>query len=193
MDSFYTAISFYRKRCFSQCVEVCTGILQADPQHQAAWVLKLRALTQRVAYDDTDILESLAEATSDAHWTKTAPPGTSTNSGNTKTYQRNQTSNTNRPSTQSRPLSGVVRLSRSGLGGSQDTSGLNSAKSRAQTGRLLSRLGTASLSTEDETFINVARLNLPQYASLPQLAKPLFEYLYFVQGDVKNVGRVLNN
>ena len=189
MDLFYKAICLNRKRSFTECAEVCTEILQANPQHQAAWVLKMRALTQRVTYDDTDVLESLAEATlGDSHWTKTAPLGTSTISGNKHT-QRNPTSN--RPPTQSRPLSGVVRLNRSGLGGSQDGNGLNTAKTRVQTGRLLSRLGTALLSVDDEAFINVARLNLPQYACLPQLAKPLFEYLYFVQGDVKNVGRTL--
>lgn len=190
MDLFFTAINLYRKRHFIQCAQECTDILQNDAQHQAAWVLKLRALTQRVAYDDTDVLESLAEATSaDIQFTKTAPPGTST-AGGTKTAQRDPTSGTQRPTTQSRPLSGVVRLNRSGLGGSHDTNGPLTAKTRAQTGRLLSRLGTASLSTETETFINVARLNLAQYATLPQLAKSLFEYLYFVEGNVKSVSNV---
>jgi tetratricopeptide repeat protein 8 len=88
-------------------------------------------------------------------------------------------------------LSGVVRLNHSGLGGSHDVNNSQTtAKSRIQTSRLLSRLGTASLSTEVESFINVARLNLAQYAALSQLAKPLFEYLYYVQGDVKNVSLV---
>ncbi len=191
MDPFYTAMSLYRKRNFVQCAQVCSDILRDDGQHQAAWVLKVRALTQRVAYDDTDVLESLAESTSlENHWTRTAPPGTSTV---TKTARRDPTAGTNRPPTQSRPLSGVVRLNHSGLGGSHDISNSQTtatAKSRVQTSRLLSRLGTASLSTEAESFINVARLNLVQYAALSQLAKPLFEYLYFVQGDVKNVSLV---
>lgn len=187
MDPYYTAIYLYRKRNFIQCAQVCTDILQNDGQHQAAWVLKLRALTQRVAYDDTDVLESLAEANSaDSQWTKTAPPGTSTGS---KTATQ-QNPGTQQPTTQSRPLSGVVRLNRSGLGGSNDTSGPLTGKTRAQTGRLLSRLGTASLSTETETFINVARLNLAQYATLPQLAKSLFEYLYFVEGNIKSVSKI---
>jgi tetratricopeptide repeat protein 8 len=189
MDPFYTAMSLYRKRNFVQCAKVCSDILRDDGQHQAAWVLKVRALTQRVAYDDTDVLESLAESTSiENHWTKTAPPGTSTV---TKTARRDPTTGTNRPPTQSRPLSGVVRLNHSGLGGSHDiNNSQTTAKSRVQTSRLLSRLGTASLSTEAESFINVARLNLAQYAALSQLAKPLFEYLYYVQGDVKNVSLV---
>lgn len=186
MDPFYTAMSLYRKRNFIQCAQVCSDILRDDGQHQAAWALKVRALTQRVAYDDTDVLESLAESTSiENQLTKTAPPGTSTV---IKTSRRDAVTGTNRPPTQSRPLSGVVRLNHSGLGGSHDVNNSQlTAKSRVQTSRLLSRLGTASLSTEAESFINVARLNLAQYAVLSQLVKPLFEYLYFVQGDVKSV------
>lgn len=189
MDPFYTAVSLYRKRNLIQCAQVCTDILQENGQHQAAWILKVRALTQRVAYDDTEVLESLAEATSaENRWTKTAPNGTSTVTS-VKTAKRDKsTTSDNRPPTQSRPLSGVVRLNHCGLGGSHDISNSQgTAKSRAQTSRILSRLGTASLSTETESFINVARINLAQYAALSQLAKPLFEYLYFVQGDVKSV------
>lgn len=190
MDLFYVAVNLFRKRDFIKCVHICTEILQSDSQHQAAWVLKMRALTQRVAYDDTDVLESLAEASSaDNQWTKTAPPGTST-IGGPRTGQRNSTG-AHRPSTQSRPVSGVVRLNRSGLNGSHDGSGQHTAKTRAQTGRLLSRLGTASLSTETESFINLARLNLAQHATLPQLTKPLFEYIYFVEGNIKSVSNIL--
>lgn len=187
MDPFYIALSLYRKGSFTECARKCTEILQADGQQQAVWVLKLRALTQRVAYDDTDVLESLADATlADNQWTCTAPPGTS-RTATTKTPHRESTFATTRPPTQSRPASGVVRLNRTGLGGSQG-GGPQTAKTRAQTGRLLSRLGTASISTEDETFIvNTTRLNIAQYANLPHLAKPLFEYLYFSQGNVKDV------
>lgn len=193
MDPFYTALSLYRKRSFVQCAQVCTDILQENGQYQAAWILKVRAMTQRVAYDDTDVLESLAEANSvENHWTKTAPGGTSTAASTNPVRRDQRTGTATRPSTQSRPLSGVVRLNHSGLGGSHETNNSQgTAKSRAQTGRLLSRLGTASLSTEGESFINVARINLAQYAALPQLAKPLFEYLYFVLGDVKSVSFLL--
>ncbi|KZS12686.1 Tetratricopeptide repeat protein 8 [Daphnia magna] len=194
MDPFYTAVSLYRKRNLIQCAQVCTDILQENGQHQAAWILKVRALTQRVAYDDTEVLESLAEATSaENRWTKTAPNGTSTVTS-VKTAKRDKsTTSDNRPPTQSRPLSGVVRLNHGGLGGSHDISNSQgTAKSRAQTSRILSRLGTASLSTETESFINVARINLAQYAALSQLVKPLFEYLYFVQGDVKSALELAN-
>ena len=194
MDPFYVAMSFYRQRSFNECARTCTEILNNDSQHQAAWVLKLRALTQRVAYDDTDVLESLAEASlAENQFTSTAPPGTSRNVANCKTAAGQQhQKRPPAPTTQSsRPMSGVVRLNRSGLATGSQTGQQQqqTAKTtRAQTGRLLSRLGTASVSSEDETFvINVARLNLTQYAAIPQLAKPLFEYLYFSQGNVKDV------
>ena len=194
MDPFYLALSYYRQRKFSQCVQVCTEILTADGQpHQPAWVLKLRALTQQVAFDDIDVMENLADASTaaDAQWTKTARPGTSLgskeniNTASNTTGRRTAAGQTAmRPLT--RPVSGVVRLNRtSGLGSKDTAAGVGMTRG-GQTGRLLSRLGTASL-PESQTFVNVARLNLAQYAGLPQLAKPLFEYLYFVLGDVKNV------
>ena len=48
--------------------------------------------------------------------------------------------------------------------------------------------GTASmLSTPDGPFINLARLNLAKYASEPTLAKPLFEYIFYHENDVRHV------
>ena len=46
---------------------------------------------------------------------------------------------------------------------------------------------------EDGPFINLARLNLPKYASRPNLAKSLFEYIFHHENDVRNVsGSVIN-
>lgn len=201
MDPLYLALSYYRQRKFSQCTQVCTEILAADGQpNQPAWVLKLRALTQQVAFDDIDVMENLADSStaSDAQWTKTARPGTSLankdNSTASTTGRRavggQQQTTAMRPLT--RPVSGVVRLNRTSGLGSKDTATGTGTTRGGQTGRLLSRLGTASL-PESQTFVNVARLNLAQYAGLPQLAKPLFEYLYFVLGDVRNVKTALKN
>lgn len=184
MDPYFLATNFYRKRDFVRCAQICTDILKQDSQHPA-WILKVKALTQRVSYDDTDVLENLAEASGDNNqWTNTA----SLNKSTADARSTKQATTAHRPMTKSRPISGVVRLNRSGLNGSRTNDGQTALKSRAQTGRMLSRLGTASLSTESESFLNVARLNLAHYASLPHMAKPLFEYIYFVQGDVKTVG-----
>lgn len=49
------------------------------------------------------------------------------------------------------------------------------------------RLGTAAiLSQKDGPFVQVSRLNFSKYAKSPQLAKPLFEYLFYHEGDVRN-------
>lgn len=189
MENLFTALNLFRRRKFEECANVCTNILQEEKQNQAAWVLKLRALTHQVIFDDIDVMETLAESatTNENPLTTTARPGTSLN---LKKPQR-EPAGGKKPSTQGRPMSGVVRLSRSGLTGTREISGQNPATARIQTGRILSRLGTASLQGDSQTFINVARLNLAQYAALPHLAKPLFDYLYFVHGDVKSVCKYL--
>ena len=46
------ALSYFRKRKFEECVATCTSILEAkgDGDHvgEAAWLLKMRALTVQV-------------------------------------------------------------------------------------------------------------------------------------------------
>ena len=50
--------------------------------------------------------------------------------------------------------------------------------------------GTASmLSSPDGPFINLARLNLAKYAREATLAKPLFEYIFYHENDVRHVSR----
>ena len=41
------------------------------------------------------------------------------------------------------------------------------------------------LSNPDGPFINVSRLNLSKYGAQPNLAKPLFEYLFYHENDVR--------
>lgn len=50
------------------------------------------------------------------------------------------------------------------------------------------RLGTASMVSQLEgPFIQVSRLNLAKYAAQKAVAKPLFEYIYYHENDVRNV------
>ena len=79
MDPLYRALSHYRMRQFRQCVDVCTEILTADGRNQAAWILKMRALTQQVSFDDIEVMESLVDGAGDQQkaMTCTARPGTS--------------------------------------------------------------------------------------------------------------------
>ena len=79
MDPLYRALSHYRMRQFRQCVDVCTEILASDSCNQAVWVLKMRALTQQVSFDDIEVMESLVDGAGDQQkaMTCTARPGTS--------------------------------------------------------------------------------------------------------------------
>lgn len=95
--------------------------------------------------------------------------------------------NSTRPRTATgRPISGVARP------GTQARPG--SAIERLKTARPITgpsaraiRLGTAAIiSQRDGLFIQVSRLNLAKYATNPCLAKPLFEYLFYYEGDVRN-------
>lgn len=53
------------------------------------------------------------------------------------------------------------------------------------------RLGTASMvSVGDGPFINLARLNVAKYASQQNIAKALFEYIYYHENDVRHVSTV---
>lgn len=49
------------------------------------------------------------------------------------------------------------------------------------------RVGTAAMLTQkDDQFIQVSRLNISKYAKISILAKPLFEYLFYHEGDIRN-------
>lgn len=49
------------------------------------------------------------------------------------------------------------------------------------------RIGTAAmLSQKDDQFIQVSRLNISKYAQNSVLAKPIFEYLFYNEGDIRN-------
>lgn len=78
MDPFYEALSLFRRKKFEKCADVCTEILEKQPLDQAAWCLKMRALTQRVHIDDLEDDDVIAEDLLDDHAMAAAPrPGTS--------------------------------------------------------------------------------------------------------------------
>ena len=54
------------------------------------------------------------------------------------------------------------------------------------------RLGTASMLTEPGgPFIQLSRLNISKYASQASIAKPLFEYIYYHEHDVRYVSYLI--
>ena len=106
------------------------------------------------------------------------------------------TSQAYRPTTQSgRPVSGVVRPdSQTGQGGMD--AALRTPRT-AKTARPVSaasgrhvRLGTASmLSQRDGPFINMARLNIGKYSKRPNIAKALFEYIFYHENSIREYSK----
>lgn len=186
----FRALYLFRKRNFEDCIDVCTSLLEKNPYDQAAWCLKMRALTQQVYVDDLEAdEEGIAEILMDENSiAQVARPGTSL-----KTPGKPQgTSQAFRPVTQSgRPLSGVVRPgTQSGRPGTMEQAirtrtALTARPITSSSGRFV-RLGTASMiSQPDGPFINLARLNVAKYAAIPNVAKPLFDYIYYHENDIR--------
>lgn len=78
MDMMYLALSMYRRRHFDKCIEMCSELLEKQPLDQAAWCLKMRAMTQRVYVDDIESEEFPESDFLDDQAVASAPrPGTS--------------------------------------------------------------------------------------------------------------------
>ena len=123
---------------------------------------------------------------------KVPRPGTSMKTTGPVPAASGGTSQAYRPTTQSgRPVSGVVRPgSQAGQGGMD--SALKTPRT-AKTARPVSaasgrhvRLGTASmLSQRDGPFINLARLNIGKYSKRSNIAKALFEYIFYHENSIR--------
>ncbi|ETE67387.1 Tetratricopeptide repeat protein 8, partial [Ophiophagus hannah] len=213
MDPLLHALSYFRRRKFQLCSDLCSQVLEKEPGDQvtrrdraevgcvdvivceAAWCLKMRALTEMVYVDEIEVdQEGIAEMMLDENaiaqvarpGTSLKIPGTGHGAGPSKAI---------RPVTQTgRPLTGFVRPStQAGRPGSIEQA-LKTPRT-AHTARPMTsasgryvRLGTASMLTNpDGPFINVSKLNLNNYAQKPKLAKALFEYIFHHESDVKNL------
>ncbi|XP_031211501.1 tetratricopeptide repeat protein 8 isoform X2 [Mastomys coucha] len=193
MEPLLRAWSYFRRRKFQLCADLCTQILEKSPYDQAAWILKARALTEMVYIDEIDVdQEGIAEMILDENAIAQVPrPGTSL-----KLPGINQTGGPTqavRPITQAgRPITGFLRPStQSGRPGTMEQAirtprtAYTARPITSSSGRFI-RLGTASMLTSpDGPFINLSRLNLTKYSQKPKLAKALFEYIFHHENDVK--------
>ncbi|KAM6360402.1 tetratricopeptide repeat protein 8 isoform 2-T2 [Alca torda] len=193
-EPLFQAWSYFRRRKFRQCADLCSQLLERPPGEQAAWSLKTRALTEMVYVDELDMdQEGIAEIMLDENAiAQVARPGTSLKLPGTS--QGGGPSPAVRPVTQSgRPITGFVRPStQSGRPSTMEQAiktprtALTARPITSASGRY-GRLGTASMITNpDGPFINLSRLNLAKYAQKPKLAKALFEYIFHHENDVKN-------
>lgn len=159
---------------------------------QAFWCLKIQCLTQQIYVDELESEEDgIADvALNEDAIAETARPGTSLRSSGMNT----STSQSIRPVTQSgRPITGVIRPGTQGGGVESIEAALKTART-AKTARPMTsssgrfvRLGTASMlsSGPGGPFINLARLNIPNYACNVTLSKPLFEYILMHENDIR--------
>jgi hypothetical protein len=57
MDLFFLATSRFNRQKYDSCIELCSQLLEKNPQDQAAWLLKCKALTKKSYVDDLEIEE----------------------------------------------------------------------------------------------------------------------------------------
>ncbi|XP_050313674.1 tetratricopeptide repeat protein 8 [Anthonomus grandis grandis] len=187
MEPLYVALSLFRRRHYEKCIEVCTSILEKQPLDQTAWCLKMRAMTQRVYVDDLESEEAPTEDNFlDSNVVATAPrPGTSLK---VRTSVVPVTSLGARPRTSTgRPISGVIRPGTQSSGSGSAIERLRMSRGATGQSARAVRLGTAAmLSQKDGPFIEISRLNLSKYSKHKGLSKPLFEYLFYHEGDIRN-------
>jgi tetratricopeptide repeat protein 8 len=152
----------------------------------------MRCITEQVYVDDLEAdEEGIAESLMDDNAiAQIARPGTSLKTSSTA--RPLPTSQSIRPVTQSgRPLTGTLRPGTQGRIGTMENALKTPRTSRtarpmtSSSGRFV-RLGTTSmLAQQDGPFINLARLNIGKYAVIPTLAKPLFEYIFIQENNIR--------
>ncbi|XP_053459169.1 tetratricopeptide repeat protein 8 isoform X2 [Nycticebus coucang] len=162
MEPLLLAWSYFRRRKFQLCADLCTQMLEKSPYDQAAWILKARALTEMVYIDEIDVdQEGIAEMILDENAIAQVPrPGTSL-----KLPVTNQTggpSQAIRPITQAgRPITGFLRPStQSGRPGTME-----------QAIRTPRTAYTARPITSSGRFV--------------RLGTALFEYIFHHENDIK--------
>ncbi|KAL1117913.1 hypothetical protein AAG570_004226 [Ranatra chinensis] len=191
MDQFYLAMNMFRRRKFDKCADICTQLLEKNPYDQAVWTLKMRSLTAQVMVDDIEADEDgIADEFLDTEMiAQAARPGTSL-----RTAAPTAAPGLRPRANTGRAVSGMVRpRTQTGCGAGSLEAALRTPRSALSARPITSftarsvRLGTASMITQpDGPFIQVSRLNLAKYAAIPGVAKPLFQYIFYHENDVRN-------
>ncbi|KAM6171004.1 tetratricopeptide repeat protein 8 isoform 5-T5 [Erethizon dorsatum] len=163
MDPLLLAWSYFRRRKFQLCADLCTQMLEKSPYDQAAWILKARALTEMVYIDEIDVdQEGIAEMILDENAIAQVPrPGTSLKLPGTN--QTGGPSQAIRPITQAgRPITGFLRPS-------------------TQSGRP----GTMEQAIRTPRTAYTARPITSSSGRFIRLGTALFEYIFHHENDVK--------
>ncbi|CAF4050138.1 unnamed protein product, partial [Adineta steineri] len=132
MDPLFMAMSCYRRRKFEQCVDITTNLLDKNPNDQVAWLLKMRALTEQLYVDETEVADiGLVDILDDNAFHQAPMPGTSMRQPTADANSAmNGPSPAMRPTTMAgRPITGMLRL------GTQSTQGGKSMENALKTAR----------------------------------------------------------
>mmetsp|Transcript_18424 Transcript_18424/g.33017 ORF Transcript_18424/g.33017 Transcript_18424/m.33017 type:complete len:528 (+) Transcript_18424:314-1897(+) len=195
LDPVFLARSKFRRGKYKECIEICSRLLKENHYDMTVWFLKTRALTLVDYIDDTDIEEEgVAEILMDENAIAKMPrPGTSLRTPMTASTRPGSRAgsafNQNiRPlSRTGRPLSGFLRPGTTSLRPKTGSMSVNQAfrGSRAGSARPVSsggrflRLGTQSMLSKSDLFIDPDRINTSKYARRPILAKALTDFLLY--------------
>ncbi|XP_055642217.1 tetratricopeptide repeat protein 8 isoform X1 [Toxorhynchites rutilus septentrionalis] len=196
MDKFFAAVSLFRRRKYDECIEVCNELLQNNALHQGPWELKMRSMTQRVYIDDIEADDDVVEDILDTQTIATAPkPGTSIRSAAAtaaaSTVAGKTTAAGARPRTGTgRPITGISRPGTLSLQRPGSTLGNKTAPITARIAGSAKniRLGSASMfAFGDPTgpLFHISRLHPDKYAEKDSISKPLFQYLYYHEGEIR--------
>jgi len=193
MDPCWLALSKLRRNRVQECIDICSEKLDENPNDQAFWVVKCRAVIQQSWMDDIELDEAagVAETFLDDNAVASMPrPGTSLNAPQTSVKGGSMDPGLRPVTNGGRPMSGFARpgSSRPTSGGDlrdalQSRSGRTGTAARPMTnlGREV-RLGTASLAhSKTGSLVDVPRLNIKKYASKTGIAMQLADYLLYVE------------
>lgn len=195
MDPLWLAMSKFRRYRIDECIAICDELLAANPNDQAAWVLKCKATTKQSFIDDIEMDEQgVAEMLLDENaLAAVSRPGTSLSAPQTAS-KGSSFNPAMRPVSQSgRPLTGFARPSSSSSGSATDVrAALQSSSRRGGTARPMTnlgrevRLGTASLAQSSTgALVDVEKINIKKYASKTGIAMVLADYLLYVEHNVR--------
>lgn len=193
MNPAWLAMSRFRRRKFDDAIDLCSQCLSENGRDQAMWFLKVRSLTQKTYIDDMDMEEeAVGDLLLDENAIAKAPrPGTSLKKPMTAASGNGFGAPNLRPlSSSGRPMSGFARP---GTQSGRGDGGVEAAfrGSRPGTSRPVSvagrfiRLGTASLVSDGDVFINLDKFDFNKYAQRPALAKVLMDYILYFEHTPK--------
>lgn len=190
MDTYYEAVSLYRRRKYDQCIELCNGLLQKNVNNQGPWELKMKAMTQRVYIDDIEADDGVVVNDDlDTSYMATAPRVGTSLRINTAGVDF-KLSGSSRPRTSTgRAVTGMARpgtLSQRAGTSMGNKTGMRTG-TRSGSARNI-RLGSASMfALGDPTgpLFQSSRLHPAKFAEKNSISKQLFQFLYYHEGDVR--------